>query len=218
MNPSQYAILWDMDGTLIDTTEMHFASWINVFKKYQLELPYSTFLKFFGKNNHAFILHFFPDADEAFIKALSDEKESEFCGIAKNNARLYPGVLQWLQYFQSKGYKQCIASSAPMMNIDVLLETTNIRPFFDYCASGANMPAKPDPALFLSVAKQVGVSVKHCLVIEDAPPGVQGAVNAKMNCLAISNSRAADELHEADFVISAFTDDGLRKAEDMLLN
>jgi HAD superfamily hydrolase (TIGR01509 family) len=218
MNASNHAILWDMDGTIIDTAKIHFDTWAVILNRYGMELTNEIFLKFFGKNNHVFVLYFFPNADQAFIKKLSYEKEEAFCELATKEAPLYPGVEEWLAYFQAQGYRQAIASSAAMMNIDVLVDSTHIRKYFDYLGSGDNLPAKPAPDLFRHVAKQLGVTDSHCMVIEDSPAGVQGAVNAKMKSIAITNSQLASAINHADIVIDQFTKENLEVAEKHLLN
>ena len=218
MKTSDYAILWDMDGTLIDTAKIHYQSWIEILNRYDIELPYEVFLQYFGKNNQVFVLDFFPNADQQFIDKLGFEKEEAFCEVAKNKAPLYPGALDWLKYFKNQGYKQAIASSAPMMNIDILVDSTNIRPYFDYLGSGGKLPAKPAPDLFLHVAEQLGVPFTHCMVIEDSPAGVQGAVNAGMKSIAITNSQLATALQHADHIINQFTKETLDFSERHLLS
>ena len=217
MKSLNFAILWDMDGTLIDTAKIHYQSWIDILNRYDITLSYEVFLQYFGKNNQVFVLDFFPDADQSFIDKLGLEKEEAFCEVAKSEAQLYPGVLEWLSYFQNQGYKQAIASSAPMMNIDILVNSTNIRSYFDYLASGGNLPAKPAPDLFLATANKLGVPSTNCMVIEDAPPGVQGAVNAGMKSIALTNSHPSTSLQHANLIIDHFTKENLEKAEKLLL-
>jgi HAD superfamily hydrolase (TIGR01509 family) len=216
MNASNYAILWDMDGTLIDTAKLHFQSWVEILNHYKIDLPYDIFLQYFGKNNQVFVLNFFPDADQHFIDMLGFEKEKAFCEAAKDEAPLYPGALEWLETFHQNGYKQAIASSAPMMNIDVLVDSTGIRKYFNHLASGGLLPTKPAPDIFLSAAKNVNVSAQHCLVIEDAPPGIQGAVNAGMKSVAITNSHPAASLTAANLIFDQFSKQNLEITERLL--
>jgi beta-phosphoglucomutase-like phosphatase (HAD superfamily) len=216
MTDTQIAILWDMDGTLLDTTDMHLTSWVNTLAHHGLAINKSDALAHYGKNNRAIILNYFPRATEAFIEDISTEKEKEFCKSVSGNTYLYPGVMHWLEVFRANGYQQSIASSAPMGNIDILLAETNIRHFFNHIASGADIPGKPDPRLFLSVAHHLKISTQACLVIEDAPAGVEAALRAHMHCIAITNSHPADDLNGANLIINAFTPDTLQQAEKLL--
>jgi len=217
MKNTNYAILWDMDGTLIDTTDMHMESWVTALARHGKTIQKQEILKHFGKNNRAVTPLLFPDAAPEVITQIADQKEEVFRDLVPGNAFLYPGVMEWLLFFQSRGYEQCIASSAPMANIDVLLEETGIRPFFKVIGSGATIPGKPDPALFLAVSHQINIPPPHCLVIEDAPAGIEAAKRAKMPCIAITNSRPAKELFDANLVINEFSTTSLVQVATLFL-
>ncbi len=213
----QYAILWDMDGTLIDTTDMHMESWVKALARYGKKIQKTETLEHFGKNNRSITPLFFPDASPELVAEISDQKEVDFRDLVPGNTTVYPGVLEWLKYFQSKGIIQSIASSAPMENIDVLLDETGIREYFDYIGSGAYIPGKPDPTLFLNVSDALKISPQNCLVIEDAPAGIMAAMRAKMPCVAITNSRPASDLTEAKLIIREFSPAALQQVETMFL-
>jgi HAD superfamily hydrolase (TIGR01509 family) len=125
--------------------------------------------------------------------------------MIKGRARLLPGVDDWLEKFQECGVRQAIASSAPVENIDVLVDELAIRPYFDAIISGADLPGKPDPAVFLKAAGAVGVSPEYCVVIEDAVHGVEGALAAGMKCIAVTTTNTADSLKDADVVLTDLT-------------
>ena len=217
MTTPQHAILWDMDGTLLDTTEMHMRAWMMTLEHQGLHITKEDFMRQFGKNNQSNVLHYLPDATSALIQAISDEKEQIFCDLVPGNTKVYPGVISWLDYFTQKGYMQCIASSAPMHNIEVLLDEIKIGRYFNYIQPGSEVPGKPDPTIFNLAAQHVGIPASRCLVIEDAPPGVQAARQAGIRCVAITNTRNTDELSDADLVIHAFDTPGLHQAEKLLL-
>ena len=216
MTAQQHAILWDMDGTLMDTTEMHMRSWMMTLANHGLRITEADFLGQFGKNNQSNVLHYFPKATPEFIQAISDEKEQVFCDLVPGNTRLYPGVMTWLDYFSQNGYLQCIASSAPMHNIEVLLEEIKIGYHFKHIQPGSEVPGKPDPTIFNLAAQAIGISNKHCLVIEDAPPGVEAAKRAGITCVAITNTHPASVLGDAALIIESYSVATLKQAEQLL--
>ena len=197
----KYAIIWDMDGVLVDTGEYHFESWVKTFD--QLGLPFSEeqFRATFGMNN-AGILEIIcgkklsPDQEQR----LGDFKEEVFREAIKGKATLLPGIEESLKNFSEWNLKQAIASSAPPKNIEVLVKELEIGKYFDALVSGFDIPGKPDPGVFLKAARQVGVSPENCIVIEDAVAGVAGAKNAGMKCIAVTTTNPAEALSKADLV------------------
>ncbi|HMD88405.1 MAG TPA: HAD family phosphatase [Anaerolineaceae bacterium] len=195
------AIIWDMDGVIVDTTDLHYKSWIAVLPKYGIEFSKETFLTTFGMNNRAIInsLMDYPAAD--ILEEISQKKEVWFRENVPGNVELLPGVKEWLQRFKNWGFLQGIASSAPQANVSILVKETGISAYFDALESAANLPSKPDPAIFLKVASLLQTPVAQCLVIEDAPAGIEGARRAGIKCIAVTTTHPAGELCGADLVV-----------------
>jgi beta-phosphoglucomutase-like phosphatase (HAD superfamily) len=103
------------------------------------------------------------------------------------------------------GIKQAIASSAPMENIIAMLKTFNLSDYFDLLVSGAEIPAKPEPDVFLRTAEGLGFLGKKCLVIEDSTAGVKAAKRAGMVCIAVVTSHLESQLRSADLIIDDFS-------------
>jgi beta-phosphoglucomutase len=196
-------VLWDMDGVLVDTGPAHFEAWRQVLAERGMSFSHEQFRLTFGMNN-AGVLAVVCDQDleTAEVQAISDRKEILFRQAVKGNARLLPGVLEWLTRLKSLGIRQAIASSAPHANIDILVDELALRNYFEAIVSGAGLPGKPNPDVFLEAARQIGVAPADCLVVEDAIAGVQGAVNAGMRCIAVTTTTSADNLAAADIVVN----------------
>jgi beta-phosphoglucomutase-like phosphatase (HAD superfamily) len=94
-----------------------------------------------------------------------------------------------------------LASSAPPANINALVDELEMRQYFDVLASGVDMPGKPEPSLFLEVARRIGVPPYRCIVVEDAIAGVEAAKRAGMACIAVTTTNSADALSAADIVV-----------------
>lgn len=206
MNLYSPALLWDLDGTILDSGECHFKSWQRAFAINGFSLNRDVFYKYFGRNNEASLrlqLGFEPDPNLA--KTILNEKEVYFRKIAPREARLVKGVEGWLSSAKMSGYPQAVASSAPMENITTILESFNLMGYFDALISGEKLPAKPEPDVFLTAAGRINHHPETCWVIEDAPAGVQAAKGAGMRCVAVTTYRSASELSAADAVICDFT-------------
>ena len=93
-----------------------------------------------------------------------------------------------------------------MASIDVLLDEVGIQANFEAIVSGWSLPGKPDPAVFLEAARQIGTPPEKCVVIEDAVAGVQGALNAGMKCIAVTTTNDAGVLRAANIVVDSLVE------------
>jgi beta-phosphoglucomutase len=118
---------------------------------------------------------------------------------------LIPGVVDWLSTAKARGISQAIASSGPLENIETMMSSFGLTEYFDRFVSGADLPAKPEPDVFLAAARELQRKPDECLVIEDSLPGVKAAVNAGMKCLAVTTTNPREMLTIADMAIDDFT-------------
>ena len=207
-----YAVLWDLDGVLVDTGGFHFTAWKQTMDDMRIPYGLEDFKNTFGMNNTdilEWVIKRKPYPKE--VAEISDRKEILFRELVSGAVELLPGVLVWLKKFQAWGAKQAIASSAPAENIDFLVAKLNIKKYFEVIVSGFNLPGKPEPDTFLEAAKNVGVSPRHCFVIEDSIPGVEGAKRAGMKCIAVTTTNPAKALEKADYIIDQL--DKMREEE-----
>jgi HAD superfamily hydrolase (TIGR01509 family) len=198
----KYGALWDLDGVLADTAEIHFQAWSRTLPAYGIPFAREQFRQTFGMNNAGILGTLLGDVlDADLISEISEEKERLFRAAAKGHARPLPGVREWLIRLQDWGFKQAIASSAPPANIDALAGELGIASYFAANVSGYDLPGKPDPAVFLKAAGQIGVPPLRCVVFEDAIAGVEAAKRAGMKCVAVTTTNPAQDLNAADLVV-----------------
>lgn len=196
------AVLWDMDGVIVDTYEGHFVSWKQSLDEVGQSYDEETFRRTFGMNNRLIMATVFGrELEEDFIQKVSDRKEEIFRRDIKGKVQTLPGVLDWLERFKGMGLKQAVASSAPQANIDALLTELKIRDYFEAEAAGATLKGKPNPAVFLLAAKLLGVDPLNCLVIEDSIAGVQAAKSAGCLCVAVLTTNKASDLTQSDLIV-----------------
>jgi HAD superfamily hydrolase (TIGR01509 family) len=209
-----YAVLWDMDGVLVDSGEFHYVAWVAILAREGLPYTRAQFNALFGMDNRGVLTTLLGrEPEAAWLTQVSDEKEAAFREAILGKAEPLPGVVRWLARLKAAGVRQAVASSAPPANIDLLIDSLNLRQYFDAVVSTFGMLGKPDPGVFLEAARRVGVPPERCLVVEDAIAGVQAARRAGMTCLAVTNTntRAALAAAQADLVVDSLEE--VRKGE-----
>ena len=196
------AVIWDLDGVIVDSESHHFQSWHTTLEQYSLTVTDTQLRLMSGMTSPEIVkILFGANVKEEFVTQLCEEKELLFRAAIKVSAAYLPGVESWLEAFKQAGIRQALASSGSQENIDAILDLLGTRHFLDEVVSGKNLPSKPDPAVFLLAALQLGVQPEACLVIEDAIAGVAGAKAAGMKCLAVTTTNPPPELAAADLIL-----------------
>ncbi len=206
-----------MDGVLIDSHYAHFLSFEQAFEKFGIDFKKDEYSKMFGMPNDRMIQRMTDTPlDSSKITAIDREKDLRFREIFTSQAHLMNGVESWLIDFRENGIRQAVASSGSRENIRSVLEALNIRFYFDATTSGDECPGKPDPAVFLTAARKLGVAPDDCLVIEDSLVGIKAAAAAGIPCVAITTSYPAEQLAGASMVIDQFTKENLDRVGELL--
>jgi beta-phosphoglucomutase len=188
MSTMKNAAIWDMDGTLVDTAELHFAAWQEMGKRLARPFSREDFAATFGKRNPDIIRQIWGDRFSAKeIDQLGDDKEELYKAAARRQGvELLPGVRSLLEGLHAAGFGQAIGSSAPRGNLDLILQLTGVSHLFDALVSMEDTQrGKPDPQVFLIAAERVGARPQDSVVFEDAPAGVQAAKAGGMKCVAV---------------------------------
>jgi HAD superfamily hydrolase (TIGR01509 family) len=199
---TRQGVLWDMDGVLVDSGEFHFHSWAEVLSEYGIPFSRESFRETFGMNNAGVLSSLLGERlTPELLAEISAKKEHRFREAVRGHARPLPGVRTWLERLQAAGYRQGLASSAPKANIDVLVDELGLRSRFDVMLSGGDLPAKPEPTIFLNAARLLDVPAGRCIVVEDAVAGVEAAKRAGMACVAVMTTNPASALAMADVIV-----------------
>ncbi len=183
-----YAVIWDVDGTLVDTADLHFAAWTTLAA--ELDKPFSStdFAATFGRRNPEIIRELFGQHyTDRQVDDLGFRKEEYYRAAARAGVALLPGVRSLLDGLKAAGYRQAIGSSAPQGNLQLILELTGLTGWFEAISSAEDTTVgKPHPDVFLQAARKLAAPPSRCLVIEDAVAGVQAAHAAGMKCIAVT--------------------------------
>ncbi|MGC2322195.1 MAG: HAD family phosphatase [Terriglobales bacterium] len=184
------AVLWDMDGTLIDSEEQHWISWRNTLAKEGIVITREQFLATFGQRNDSIIPQLLgAAATPERIERISEAKEELYRHlIRRDGISPLPGVASWLHRLHKQGWLQAIASAAPRANIDAVLEALSATHIFQGVVSAEDVQkGKPDPEVYLKAASRVEASPENCIVVEDAAAGIEGARRAGMRSIGVSH-------------------------------
>jgi beta-phosphoglucomutase len=190
MNSSK-AVLWDMDGTLINSEELHWLAWRETMTKEGLVITRDQFLSTFGQRNDSIIPAWLGSAATAErIERIGETKENLYRDLVRQVGIAFePGVATWLHRLQQHGWQQAIASAAPRANIDAILESLSEKHIFQAIVSAEDVHrGKPDPEVYLLAATRVGVPADRCIVVEDAVAGIEGARRAGMRSVGVSHN------------------------------
>jgi beta-phosphoglucomutase len=205
--PSPRGLLWDLDGTLIDSAEAHYLAWRDALAARGRAHSREEFYKGFGKRNDLVLRAIFGDALSAEeAERLADDKEERYRShVREHGVDLCPGASDLLTRLKETGTRQALATSAPPPNVEVVAEVLGLARYIDATACGADVEhGKPDPAIFLEAARRIGVPPERCVVLEDAPAGLEGARRAGMRSVGILTAHCPEL--EADIVVGSLTE------------
>jgi beta-phosphoglucomutase family hydrolase len=205
---SNYCVIFDMDGVLADTGPIHFESWVKMGEEIGVRFTRDIFEKTFGRTSPAIIRQLVgPDVDEAFIEKWANFKEHYYRELVRDKLKPLPGVISIINELKSVGFKLAVGSSGPPENVEFLLSRLRIKDCFDTIITAAEVKkGKPEPEVFLIAAKTININPKNCLVIEDAPVGIEAAKRAGMISIALTTTHHKEELLDAHLIIKDLTE------------
>lgn len=200
---SPRAVLWDLDGTLVDSAEHHWIAWRDVMAREGHPVTLGAFTSSFGHRNDTILRgllgHDLPDDEVERIGGAKEALYRKF--VQEHGLEALPGALRWILRLRQEGWRQAIASSAPAANIEAAVQATGIAPLLEALVSADEVGAgKPDPAVFLAAATRLGVPPARCVVVEDAPAGLEGARRAGMRSVGVLSAHHPELV--ADVVVA----------------
>jgi beta-phosphoglucomutase len=173
---------------LVDTAELHYQAWVALTRELNQPFTRADFAATFGQRNPEIIPRLLgTHLTDREVADLGARKEDLYRTAAQQGVELLPGVRALLDDLRAAGFRQAVASSAPRENLELILRLTGTAPYFAaVVAMEDTQRGKPDPEVFLIAAGKLGIAPAHCLVLEDAPAGVQAAKAGGMKCIAVN--------------------------------
>jgi len=200
------AALWDLDGTLVDSADYHWESWVETLSPEGMSITHERFLETFGQRNDSILpLWLGAGATPERIARIADDKEACYRRLVKEGRlRALPGGAEWVRRLHEEGWRQAIASSAPRLNIEVMLEALGLARYFQAIVAAEDVErGKPDPQVFLLAADLLGVPPSRAIVVEDAAAGIEAARRAGMRSIGVSRNGTP---LAADIAVSSLAD------------
>ena len=203
------AVLFDLDGTLIDNNEVHLKAWKKYLKDEGREISDDDYkANISGRTNHDAVEHIYDkkmskeEAEKYYLR-----KEEIYRQMFEPEIKPINGLEKFLRELENNGIDMAIATSGIQVNIDFMFRHIPIGQFFKKVINSDDITkGKPDPEIFLNTAKALGVAPENCIVFEDSTAGVESGKAAGMKVVALTTTHTKKELHKADLVIDDYTE------------
>ena len=200
------AIIFDMDGTLVDTEHLHQSAYLEVMRSRGLDVA-NDFSSFIGTNSRETVTGLLKNSGHAVHESIIDnilaEKSIKYKSIALSDATLFPGTIEVLETFKSSGFKLAIGTSGSRETVSMIMNKFQLSNYLDTFACMSDVArGKPNPDIFLKASERLGVSPENCVVIEDSKNGILAAKAAGMRVIAVATSFPKEQLGHADLVIN----------------
>lgn len=197
------AIIWDLDGVILDSADEHRRAWKRLAEDEGVVFTDDDFWATFGKRNNDIIPHYWKTASAEQVHELADRKEMYFRAFVRETAAFLPGAEELMRGLHEAGFAQALASSTPVENIKLISTLLGLERYLSIFVSGETVKhGKPAPDIFLKAAQELGIVPAACVVIEDAVAGVEAAHNAGMRCIAVAGARDLPGLRAANLMIN----------------
>jgi len=201
------AVIFDLDGTLIDNNSYHRITWEKYLEKIGKKISEEEFnANMNGRTNEDAIKYIFgkeTSNEEALKHTL--EKEALYREIYKPFIKPITGLIGFLDILKRKNIMMAIATSGIQPNIDFMFENILIKKYFRVIVNSSHIKkGKPHPEIYLKASSLLKVLPGNCLVFEDAVVGIRSAKAAGMKVVALATTQPKAELKEADMIIDNY--------------
>lgn len=218
MNRRIKAVIFDLDGVITDTAELHFKAWQRLAREINIYFDREINKRLKGVDRLASLEIILENSKKQYTleekHVLTERKNSYYRqalqGITPDN--ILPGALKALNVTKGKGIKTAIASVSK--NAFLIIDKLELRQYFDYIVDSSRIKkGKPDPEIFLCAAANLNIDAKACIGVEDSKAGIKAIKAAGMFALGIGHS---DELEEADKVIMTLEEFNIEEYENIV--
>ena len=201
------AFIFDMDGTVIDSTQLDYEAWQKAMREYDAELPYEDYIAKLGAKSSEIAKEYLDVSDEEIDKLISRREEYFKQLVDEKGLSLLPGVEQFLQQLRNAHLKTALATGSNAEKLEFIFNKLPLKQYFDAFVTADDVSqGKPEPEVFVQAAAKLGVDPADCVVMEDATNGLQAAKNGGMRCIALTTTRGADQLQGADLIVKGYAE------------
>jgi beta-phosphoglucomutase len=199
------AILFDMDGVIVDSLHYHYLAWNKMFGDRGGKVSKHTVLLHEGRNSSEILPILMEESGilipEVEWEIFINKKREYYRSIV--NLTYYPKVFETIAELRKRGFKTALVTASAKKNMEQSINGERQK-LFDVIITAEDVSkAKPNPDPYLKAQELLGVSVEQCVVIENAPLGIESAKNAGMKCIAVETTLGKDYLQSADFIVNS---------------
>lgn len=204
--PKSCAAIFDMDGVIVDNMRHHAKAWEIFLEKHAPGLKIGDVTPHFGRTNTDLMSFVFGRRlSPEEVERWGGEKEALYREIYAQDMALLPGLLNFLKRLRKKGIRTVMATSAPKINVDFVLDGLKIRSLFDAVVDASEVKkGKPDPEIYLKAAEKAGCPAENCIVFEDSMAGIQAGISAGMKVIGVATTLPSEKLKGTARVIKDF--------------
>jgi HAD superfamily hydrolase (TIGR01509 family) len=184
-----------MDGTLVDSRALHWRSWREALAAEGVVVTEAQFAATFGQRNDRILTAWLGKrATPELIRSIGDAKEDTYRRlVAAEGLSPLAGAAKWVRTLAAAGWRQAVASSAPRLNVEVVLRVIGLERELAAMVSAEDVRhGKPDPEVFLTAASRLGVPAARCIVVEDAEHGIEAARRGRMRSIGVGGVAGGD--------------------------
>ncbi|MCS7286801.1 MAG: beta-phosphoglucomutase family hydrolase [Anaerolineae bacterium] len=199
------AVIFDLDGVMVDTAPYHFQAWQKALAEFGLEMSYEQFRSTFGMRNQEIIRTLYGSKfTSEQVEEIGRRKDAIYRELVYRHLTPMPGLLRLIQDLKAKRFRIAVATSTSKPNASLILKTLKLEHEIVALVTEEDVEfGKPDPEIFLKAAEKCMAQPQNCIVIEDSPAGIQAAKSAGMKAVALTTTRPQEELREADLIVES---------------
>ena len=215
------AVIFDMDGVIVNSEPLHHLAYKNMFKEFKLEVSNSLYESFTGQSTLSIckqLCKIFNLNDDPNLLVQSKRKHFKVIFNNDTSFQMIDGALELIQDYFDNQITLVLASSASMTNIDRIFQKFNLNKYFKSKISGADLKeSKPNPEIFVKAAKLTGHSKEECIVIEDSTNGIVAAKSAGIYCVGYNSFNSKNQDYDnANIVITNLNEIKFKKVSELL--
>jgi beta-phosphoglucomutase len=198
------AILFDLDGVIVDSLHYHYLAWDHMFKEIGGSVTEESIFLSEGMNSFdilpLFLKQFNIELPVEMHNKFIEDKRNYFRQIAK--LTYYPKAFETIEELRNRGYTTALVTACARKNMEKSIDKEHQK-LFEFIISGDDVThSKPNPDPYLIAQRALGLEVSECVAIENAPLGVDSVKNAGMICIAVESTLGRVYLQKADFIIN----------------
>ncbi|MBD2458648.1 HAD-IA family hydrolase [Nostoc sp. FACHB-87] len=203
------AVLFDLDGTIVNTDPIHYQAWQQMLADYNIEIDEKFYQsRISGRLNPEIVKDILPQLSPAEGQKFADDKEALFRELASHLQPL-SGFAELLAWTETHQLKRALVTNAPRLNVEFVLEVLGIKEAFHTVILAEDCTAgKPDPAPYQAALNKLKINAEKAIALEDSPSGIRAAVAAGIPTIGIASTHDPQNLQTvgAFMAIPDFTD------------